>query len=186
MGYRPWLRDYRNSFVALVIAACSTWIAMKFDRFDLGLAIGFPVALASVWFFKRARRRSYGKTLERSASTCAFEELTAIGFQVRTNVPAPGGGDLDMVIRGRNSTAIVEIKSWHGLDYGRKRQLVQQTRRQGKGKNLVLVWLPNAPAPEGLFAVFCDPSKLCDNTYLVKGSVQRLRRALRRCGVTPN
>ena len=90
-----------------------------------------------------------------------------------------------MVITGSGGVAIVEIKSWQELNYGRKRHLVQQTRRQGKGKNLVLVWLPNARAPEGLFAFFCDPSRLCDKTYLVKGSAQRLRRALRRCGIYP-
>ena len=186
MNYRPWMRDYRSSFISLVLAAASAWCAMEIDRFDIALIVGFPLALTCVWFFKRARRRSYGKVLERSASYQAFEDLTANGYQVRTNVPAPGGGDLDMVIKGRNGIAIVEIKSWHDLDYGRKRHLVQQTRRQGKRKNLVLVWLPNARAPEGLFAFFCDPSRLCDKTYLVKGSTQRLRRALRRCGISPN
>lgn len=185
MGNRPWLRDYRNSFASLVMAAGTVWAAMEFDQFDLALVLGFPLILAGIWFYKRARRRSYGKVLERSASHQASEVLTAEGYQVRTNVPASGGGDLDMVITGSGGVAIVEIKSWQELNYGRKRHLVQQTRRQGKGKNLVLVWLPNARAPEGLFAFFCDPSRLCDKTYLVKGSAQRLRRALRRCGIYP-
>lgn len=185
MNYRPWLRDYRNSFVCLILSAASVWAAIEDVQPDIALVAGFLLALASIWFFKRARRRSYGKVVERSASFQASEVLTAAGYQVRTNVPAPGGGDLDMVIRGRSGNAIVEIKSWQELNYGRKRHLVQQTRRQGKGKNLVLVWLPNALAPEGLFAWFCDPSRLCDKTYLVKGSAQRLRRALRRCGIYP-
>ena len=183
-AFRPWLRDYRNGSLLLLMAAVTVWISSQMERADMGIALALGPAAAAMWIFKRARRRSYGKALEQNVTGIAIELLTSRGYDVRANVRASSGGDIDMVVRGRDDAeALVEIKAWHHLDYGRKRQLVEQTRRLGKGEQLVLVWLPNAPAPEGLIAWFCDPSCLCDNTYLVKGSVHRLRRALKKLGV---
>ena len=185
-NFRPWLRDYLASVVLFLAAFTSLWVGARVERLDAGVVIGLPLTLLAMWRFRRARMRAYGKTLEGRSSYRAVELLTDLGYQVRTNVAAPGGGDIDMVVEGRDGVvALIEIKAWHHLDYGRKRRLAEQTRRIGRGKNLVLVWLPNAKAPEGLLALFCDPSRLCDKTYLVKGSAQRLRRALRRCGVHP-
>lgn len=186
-NFRPWLRDYLASFVLVLAASASLWIGARVERLDAGVVIGLPLVLLAMWRLRRARMRAYGKALEGCASYRANELLIGLGYQVRTNVAAPGGGDIDMVVEGRDgAVARIEIKAWHQLDYARKRRLAEQTRRIGRGKHLVLVWLPNAKAPEGLFALFCDPSRLCDKTYLVKGSAQRLRRALRRCGVYPN
>jgi len=151
-AYAPWRRHQYQGWIAFSLTI-GVVALVAFEM--LSWKIGTPLAVAFYGFaeiqLRRARKRAFGKPLERRAVPGAVQALRARGFEVNSNVRMASGADIDFVACKGGRIVTIEVKAfvkwrrflafWNGR---REAQAVRQARAQMKevGATVALIWLP--------------------------------------------
>lgn len=152
-AFTPWRGDFLTAYAAGALAAYALVRGVS-SQSAAGVLAGIGLAAALGWFaigtWRTGRNRWYGQRLEAWAVGQVGRLLDRRGVTWVAGHYVPGLGDIDLLVQGRKSAVVVEIKSFNRWHQGlfrighRERAAIEQVKRQvlAMDAGAAMIWLP--------------------------------------------
>lgn len=185
--FKPWRAQFLTAYCAagLAVYALVRGVSSQTPTGALvGVGLAAALAYAAVDSWRSARSRWYGQHVEAWAVDQVGRLLDRRGVPWVAGHYVPRLGDIDLMVRGKKATAVVEIKSFNRWRQGlfqvgkRERAALDQAARQADAvdADAALVWLPRGRPTLGQ-RIFGAGTR---QVRVVFGPPSRLARTLRK------
>lgn len=164
IAFQPWKRNLSYGLRALCLMGLAYGVSKVFpwEAQNWWMVQGVLGAFV-FWQLQQASARSFGQRLERKA----IKKLASVVGEenIRANVPFPGNGDIDCVVKIEDRIFNIEIKAFRDAKRINRTHLKQTLDAANYLQSEPIIWLPNFKDVQfrersGVQICACDAKKL--------------------------